>query len=147
MPAHNEQGYNQQERKIRFYELYLLQIGDGAISPSPPSFQGRSIIVICLLFFNLGKLYSTLTFLILDIKPGLDVVVRDSQGKIVATDSLGISDKSSTLSMLSCQLVFEVSPIPFSDFYEISVGRRGTQVYSHSDLESQDWHIDLTLGR
>ena len=89
-----------------------------------------------------------------DIMPGLDVVVRDSQGKIVASDALsnpssGESDvdlKSFTI-IKTCRLTFEVSPIPFSDFYEVSVGRRGSQVYSHADLEGKGWHIDLSLGR
>lgn len=79
-----------------------------------------------------------------DIREGLGVVVRDSQGAIIANGDLG---EGKPLSTTLCEFSFEVTNIPESDFYEVSVGRRGSVVYQRSELESQDWHLSLSLGR
>lgn len=79
-----------------------------------------------------------------DIVEGLGVVVRDSQGEIIANGDLG---KGKPLTATFCEFSFEVTDIPESDFYEVSVGRRGSVVYRRSELEDDDWHLSLVLGR
>ena len=79
-----------------------------------------------------------------DIDEGLDVVLRNGQGEIIANGNLG---RGKPLAETECEFPFELSNIPESDFYEVSVGRRGSTVYSRSELEGRNWHLILSLGR
>jgi len=36
--------------------------------------------------------------------------------------------------------------VPDSDFYQIEVGHRGAVTYSESDLQSNGWTADLSIG-
>lgn len=79
-----------------------------------------------------------------DVAQGLDVIVRDGQGEIIANGDLG---KGKPLTATSCEFPLKVTDIPESDFYEVSVGRRGSTVYRRSELENQAWYLELSLGR
>ena len=79
-----------------------------------------------------------------DIAAGLDVVVRNSQGRIIAASELWsglLVDRS------ECTLPFRIVNIPDADFYEVEVGRRGGLVYSLAELKRRDWHIGFEMGR
>ena len=81
-----------------------------------------------------------------DVTEGLGIVVRNSQGTIMARGSLEAGEVTD-IAFKECQFTFAVSSIPFSEFYELAVGSRVQQVYSHADLEKLDWHVDLPLER
>ena len=79
-----------------------------------------------------------------DLQGGVRVVVKDGQGKVIATGALwdGRLERRNT-----CVFPFQVIPVPNAEFYEIEVGRRGSQTFSHSELESNDWSVRFHLGR
>lgn len=77
-----------------------------------------------------------------DLAPGAGVTVKNEKGEIIATGSL----RAGRWVTRACRLPFEVAEVPKAKFYEVEVGRRGTQRYSRADLEAIDFTIDLTLG-
>jgi hypothetical protein len=81
-----------------------------------------------------------------DIGEGTQVVVKDPTGKIIATGALGSGTWKKGDILSSCVHPFTVRDIPKADFYTLSIGRRGDQTYSRSDLEQRGWRVDLTLG-
>ena len=76
-----------------------------------------------------------------DIREGLQVVVRDSSSKILASTSL-VFDSAS----FACRLKWRADNVPKSDFYSIEIGSRGELIYSHEELESLRFHSDSSLG-
>lgn len=79
-----------------------------------------------------------------DIKGGLEVVVRDGEGSVIGKGRLMDGEVDGAAQM--CSFSFEIADIPTSDFYELSVGRRGDSVYTFDEMKSLDWRIDLYLG-
>lgn len=89
-----------------------------------------------------------------DISPGLDIVIKSSSGDILAVGNLGQGSlhgdprgDGSIRFYPGCAFRFEVDNIPYSDFYEIAIGRRGSQTYSRTELDAQEWNVTYTLGR
>jgi hypothetical protein len=84
-----------------------------------------------------------------DVRTGLEVVVKNEDGKTIANGNLGVPD---TLELegrdyvFGCTFPIVVHDIPNAKFYEVSVGRRGTQSYSQEELEAAGWRIELSLG-
>ena len=78
-----------------------------------------------------------------DIRIGLPVVIRDGNGTIIAKDELW---NGKTAGWNKCVFPFYVFNVTDADFYEISVGNRGSVVYSRDDLQQNDWHVTLSLG-
>jgi len=37
-------------------------------------------------------------------------------------------------------------PVEDADFYQVTVGSRGTQTYTRDQLDAEDWTLHLTLG-
>lgn len=81
-----------------------------------------------------------------DIKPGTQVVVRDGSGMILGKGALADSSFSKSENGGSCLLQFTVTDIPESDFYAITVGRRGDLTYSSAELAAAGNRVDLSLG-
>ncbi len=80
-----------------------------------------------------------------DIRSGLSVTVKDGQGQILATSSLGPG--SGTISGIVGVCVFKFSiVVPDTGFYSVEVGHRGSIDYSRTQLASKTWHVDLSLG-
>ena len=46
----------------------------------------------------------------------------------------------------SCLFLFTLSAVPKSEFYEFSIGHRGSVVYSHAEMESFFWLVMFSLG-
>jgi hypothetical protein len=83
-----------------------------------------------------------------DFGAGMNVTIRDAGGRIVASTSTGparLVDYFPSLDALYCQTSF-VTEMEVSDFYEVSVGRRGNLSLSHVELQADDFHVSLTLG-
>lgn len=77
-----------------------------------------------------------------DIRPGADVTVKDGAGTIIATGRLQRGEWTRS----ACVLPIIVEDVPKAAFYEISVGRRGEQRYSHAELEEMGFLLILTIG-
>ena len=78
-----------------------------------------------------------------DISGGLDVVVKDGAGAIIAKDELWSGFGAG---YNECLLPFQVTHVPTVDFYEIAVGRRGSLVFSHTELEADEWYVGFQIG-
>lgn len=77
-----------------------------------------------------------------DIGLGTNVTLKDGDGKLLATGSLGLGKGGST----RCTFTFTLSGVPETPFYTVEVGRRGALSYSLADMKSFDWTLGLTLG-
>ena len=77
-----------------------------------------------------------------DIVAGLEVVVRDGQGGIVAVDELWMG----VAGYRNCVFPFIILNVPDVAFYTVEVGRRGSLSYSQKDLDRRDWNIGFQLG-
>ncbi|MCC5953439.1 MAG: hypothetical protein JJU45_15215 [Acidimicrobiia bacterium] len=89
-----------------------------------------------------------------DFAPGVRVSVRDGDGSIVGsgrTVSVGeldhpdLQDGDDIAPNVVCTLVFAVE-VQDVDFYDIEIGSRGSMVMSRTELEADDWFVELTLG-
>lgn len=56
----------------------------------------------------------------------------------------GIPGWTSTYAL--CNLKFTVADVPQADFYTVELAHRGEVPVSRADLDSQDWHMALSLG-
>lgn len=88
-----------------------------------------------------------------DIGPGTDVVVKDNANNIIGKAQLGdgpsvpMSKAVNQSGVGGCIWSTTVKGVPTGkDFYQVSVGRRGTSTYTSKDLDASKWSIDLKLG-
>ncbi|MCG9478162.1 MAG: hypothetical protein K9H34_09260 [Actinomycetia bacterium] len=79
-----------------------------------------------------------------DQRAGVKVAVLDTNGKTVATSTLGNGKVDYT--GYTCVFDFKVPDVPKSSDYSIEIGTRSGPDYTYSDLESEGWDITLTLG-
>ncbi len=80
-----------------------------------------------------------------DVGPGMSVVVRNNDGQVIGTGSLG--DNGEKIESVACEWTALVEDVPSGeDYYAVTVGRRGEQVYTGDELEEQNWEISLSLG-
>jgi hypothetical protein len=77
-----------------------------------------------------------------DIRSGTNVVLKDGDGKLLATGSLA----NPTGSGSKCMFTYTLKNVPDSPFYTIEVGSRGDLSYSLEEMRGMAWSIDLTLG-
>lgn len=89
-----------------------------------------------------------------DIEVGTNVVIKDGEGKVIATDGLALSAEDDQADFLAwddslggfpCRFAF-AAPVPKADFYHITIGRRDGPTSSYGDLAGLGWKWDLTLG-
>lgn len=103
-----------------------------------------------------------------DLSEGSQVVVKDGEGKTLATSRLqagrGVDIIEATMGreptsggteeddlanairgvdvsgvdLSYCRFAFEVPDVPKADFYAVSVGRRGEQTYSYDEMAAKD---------
>ncbi len=78
-----------------------------------------------------------------DISAGADVRIEDGDGNLVGTSEL-IGD--GYLRNDDCVFSFVATDVQDADFYTVTVAQRGGPAYKKSDLETEDWHVGLTLG-
>jgi hypothetical protein len=81
-----------------------------------------------------------------DIKSGMQVTVRDGEGRILATSQVGSGKR---VSPSECRFEFAFVAIPKSKFYAIGMAtsdKRGLLNYSFEDLQNKDWTISLVIS-
>jgi hypothetical protein len=105
-----------------------------------------------------------------DIEQGMQVVVKNGDGKILATSELGRGEGETAREVLNeggsssydssysssfdslvvrCTFPFEVKVPSGETFYSVTLGssgRRGTLTYSKADLDKEDWKVSITIG-
>lgn len=82
-----------------------------------------------------------------DMDAGADVTVKDQDGSLIATGSLGPGEISFLEDPFrACAFRFTVNGVPDASFYEVEVGRRGGLTYSKAEMEAQDWTVEASLG-
>jgi hypothetical protein len=77
-----------------------------------------------------------------DVRAGTNVVLKDGDGKLLATGSLGTGTGIGS----TCSFSYSLPGVPEVPFYTIEVGSRGDLSYSLAEMRSMDWRVDLTLG-
>lgn len=81
-----------------------------------------------------------------DIRSGLDVVVRDGAGTIIAKSVLIAAAYDAAGDPNQCAYAFTIAGVPDAPFYSVEVGHRGAVTYSRADLDTLGWKLGLTLG-
>ena len=83
-----------------------------------------------------------------DMASGTDVVVKDSNGKIVATSRLqpGVTPTGEKYPNVLCDFAFTVPALPKTGFYSVEVGTRGAKSYSYADMQKAGWVVSLNLS-
>lgn len=115
----------------------------GSPTPGPDALSGTLVLADFDGWEETGATGCTGTGGYSDISEGAAVTVKDQDGRIIATSSLGKSHATST----TCEFQFVITPLPRADFYSIEVSHRGEVTYSKADLQAQDWTVALTLGK
>lgn len=89
-----------------------------------------------------------------DVRPGVNLVVRDPRGDIVGTTTLGagkvVRPPEDEVEHWSdavpwCVFGFSVQVPPNLGFYTVDAGRRGQVTFSQEDLEETGWYAVLSL--
>jgi hypothetical protein len=78
-----------------------------------------------------------------DLHAGTSVVVKNEDGKVLATGTL---DAGKIVALETCGFKFNVANVPDANFYQVEVSHRGEVTYSKKDLDDRRWNIDLSLG-
>lgn len=77
-----------------------------------------------------------------DIGPGIDVVVRNKSGSVIATGQL----ETGKWLLGNCVLPIRVPDVPSSEFYSLKIGHRGEQNFSKEEMEKMNWEVSLSIG-
>ena len=78
-----------------------------------------------------------------DIQEGMSVVVKDGNRNIIGMGRLGPGKRTHKV---SCEFTYQITDLPETKFYVISVGRRGEMTFSLEDLRERGFKISSTLG-
>jgi hypothetical protein len=85
-----------------------------------------------------------------DIGPGQPVTVKDENGTLLGTSSLGDADLLSppgTDGSSFCRFPFSVSGVGDAQVYTIEIGRPGRRAisYPRADLEASGWQVGMRI--
>ncbi len=86
-----------------------------------------------------------------DIKEGAEVTVVNQDGKTIGNSVLNAGRLPDTPANINthettCSFSFTVHDIPRADFYKIEVAHRGQLTYSFSEMSSNNWSVEVSLG-
>lgn len=84
-----------------------------------------------------------------DIESGMQIVVKDETGAILATGRTTggeIGGGVYEAERAACVWTFTVEGVGEADFYTIEAGRRGGPTYSLAEMEAMDWTVALEIG-
>jgi hypothetical protein len=81
-----------------------------------------------------------------DIAAGLQVIVSDESGTVIANGSLDQGQVVKAKFWNSCEFPFTVSNVPTAKFYRVEVGGRGQVSYSYDQMGANGWNVKLSLG-
>ena len=71
------------------------------------------------------------------------MVVRDGDGQIIGTGRFGAGRGASARS--ACVFAFTVKHVPDAETYSFQVSHRGGVLYTHQELEDNNWKIGAAL--
>lgn len=77
-----------------------------------------------------------------DLNSEADVVIKNEDGKIIATSKLG----QGKIEQGACRFTFAVEGVPEASFYSVEVSHRGELTYSRDELEEDGWSVALNIG-
>jgi hypothetical protein len=85
-----------------------------------------------------------------DLGEGTPVVVRDGDGEIIGTgrfsEGKGAGVRSGAIGIPSaCVFAFKVKHVPDADMYSFQMSHRGGVVYTHAELEENNWKVGAGL--
>ncbi|MBA2489231.1 MAG: hypothetical protein H0V36_07945 [Chloroflexi bacterium] len=78
-----------------------------------------------------------------DIRAGMNVTVKDENGKLLGASSLGPGKPSGSS---RCTFEFSVPDVAEANIYSIESGRRGALSYPRVELEAMGWSLGLSNG-
>ena len=78
-----------------------------------------------------------------DLVEGTPVVVRDGDGQIIGTGRFGAGRGTGARS--ACVFAFTVKHVPDAETYSFQMSHRGGVVYTHEELEDNNWRIGAAL--
>jgi hypothetical protein len=81
-----------------------------------------------------------------DVAGGLQVVVSDESGTVIANGSLDQGEVVKAEFWNNCEFPFIVSNVPTAKFYRIQFGGRGQVSYSYDQMRANGWKVRLSLG-
>lgn len=82
-----------------------------------------------------------------DLQAGKQITVRDETGTMIGVGGLEpIYLPSEGIDNQRCVFTFTID-VPEARFYTLEMERRGVLTYSKAELDTAEWHIDLSLGR
>jgi len=88
-----------------------------------------------------------------DITVGLEVVVRDGSGNVLAVGELGPGEwieepRASEVAALdfNCLFPLRVDGVPRVPFYGVSVGRRGELTFTFDEMVANGWEVQFSIG-
>jgi hypothetical protein len=85
-----------------------------------------------------------------DVKPGEQVTVEDGNGSILGLGSLDagvhVVQPGEPGIMTACMFHFTVAGLPETAFYRVVIGQRAPINFSLSQVETDTWHVALTLS-
>jgi hypothetical protein len=81
-----------------------------------------------------------------DIAVGLQVIVSDGSGTVIANSSLEQGQVVKDKFWNNCEFPFTVSNVPTAKFYKVQVGGRGQVSYSYDQMQANGWKVRLSLG-
>jgi len=81
-----------------------------------------------------------------DIQGGMSITIKNGTGAIIGTGSTESGQRAKGgYASVHCIFEFTVDNLPRSDFYSISIGRRGESNFSFEELQKRNWTISLSL--
>ena len=79
-----------------------------------------------------------------DLSDGASVTVKDESGKVIGVSPLLVGTVDSANDSI-CRMPFSVK-VPKTNFYTISIGRRGEITQSYQQLVGKSWKIEFSIG-
>lgn len=128
----------------------FVSLGSGLLSSAPPRHEvaGTFSLMVVSAPWKAGDAcfgsggYS-------DIRSGTNVTLRDGDGKIVGTTTLGLGTAHTVPDLaatLTCDFAFALESVPEVPFYSIEVSHRGTLTYGLDQMKARGWTVSLSLG-
>ena len=80
-----------------------------------------------------------------DLTGLMPVIIKDEQGKIIATGSTGFGKRPTEHPTVICIFSFRIQDVPESKFYSIAISDRGTAIFSRQELIDMNWEAKFVL--
>ena len=87
-----------------------------------------------------------------DLAQGTPVVIRDGDGQVIGTGHFSVGKGARAVKIgaatvpSACVFAFTVKHVPDADTYSFAMSHRGGVVYTHEELEANNWRVGAALG-